>query len=128
MGKYYVDMDDLANEVLIDAGDPKRQARLDKNQQTQISNLTRHVRVLWNHIERLERALALSNKAGPAQTVVKLEAMNNIDLRCGTALLQLKRDGSIVLSGKDIRIVGAGDILAKASGNITLKGAKITQT
>jgi hypothetical protein len=105
MGQYQgIDMDDLDKENLysIQAGDF---AKADINQQRQIAHLTKHVRALWNHIERLERVVAIKD----GQVVVK----------SGDASIVLKRDGSILIKGKDIAI--------EAWGKITMKGSKIQE-
>jgi type VI secretion system secreted protein VgrG len=39
----------------------------------------------------------------------------------------MKKDGSILLKGKDIKIQGSGKIFAKADGDMVLKGSsKVT--
>lgn len=57
--------------------------------------------------------------------VVKAE--DTITFVCGSANFQMKKDGTIVLEGKDISINGKGKIVIKASGDITMKGSKINQ-
>jgi len=39
----------------------------------------------------------------------------------------MKKDGTIMIKGKDITVDGSGEITAKASKNITMKGQKILQ-
>jgi len=39
----------------------------------------------------------------------------------------MKKDGSIVIKGKDITLDGSGKVTAKASGDVVLKGSKIQQ-
>ena len=48
-----IDMDDLNREVMIDLK-LGNDFRADVNQQKQIAHLTKHVRVLWHHVQRLE--------------------------------------------------------------------------
>ena len=43
------------------------------------------------------------------------------------ASITLKKDGSVIIKGKDITIDSSGKINAKASGDLVLKGAKIAQ-
>jgi len=43
------------------------------------------------------------------------------------AVLAIKSDGSVVLSGRDIEIKASGKATIKAGGNIVLKGMKIVQ-
>lgn len=45
----------------------------------------------------------------------------------GAASLTMKKDGTIVLKGKDITIDASGKINAKASGDLVMKGNKILQ-
>ncbi|WP_294221606.1 type VI secretion system Vgr family protein [uncultured Shimia sp.] len=56
---------------------------------------------------------------------ISIKAGDEITLTCGKAKFQLKKDGTIVLEGKDISLKGSGKIVGKASGNMTLKGSKI---
>jgi len=58
---------------------------------------------------------------------LKIEAGDEVVITCGDASITLKKDGTIILKGKDISLDGSGDINEKASGNITLKGSKINQ-
>lgn len=39
----------------------------------------------------------------------------------------MKKNGEIVIKGKDVSINASGKINAKASGDMSLKGSKITQ-
>jgi type VI secretion system secreted protein VgrG len=52
---------------------------------------------------------------------------DEITLKTGDAVLQMKKDGTIVIKGKDISIKGTGKIAAEADGNMTLKGQTIKQ-
>jgi type VI secretion system secreted protein VgrG len=56
-----------------------------------------------------------------------INAGDQISLTTGKASIIMKKDGTIVISGKDITITGSGQINAKASKNIVLKGKKILQ-
>ena len=60
------------------------------------------------------------------QSIV-IEAADSITLRCGSAVLVMKKDGTITLDGKDIAAKGSGKINLRASGDITMKGSKINQ-
>ncbi|MEM9496459.1 MAG: type VI secretion system tip protein TssI/VgrG [Pseudomonadota bacterium] len=55
------------------------------------------------------------------------EVADAITLKCGSASIMLKKDGTIQIEGKDITLKGSGDIAAKASGKINMKGSKINQ-
>jgi type VI secretion system secreted protein VgrG len=54
-------------------------------------------------------------------------AADSISFTTGDASITLKKDGTITISGKDITITGSGEIVGKASKNMTLKGQKILQ-
>ncbi len=54
-------------------------------------------------------------------------AGEEITFRAGDATITLKKNGDIVLKGKNISIDGSGKIQLKASGNIQLKGAKVIE-
>lgn len=56
-----------------------------------------------------------------------IEAGDSITLKCGSATVVMRKDGTISIDGKDITVNGSGKINVKASGDITMKGAKINQ-
>ncbi len=56
-----------------------------------------------------------------------IDAGESIVLKCGSAAIAMKKDGTISIEGKDITIKGSGKIDVKASGEITMKGSKINQ-
>ncbi|RWK11121.1 type VI secretion system tip protein TssI/VgrG [Mesorhizobium sp.] len=56
-----------------------------------------------------------------------LEAGDSIALKCGSAAITMKKDGTITIEGKDITIKGSGKINVKASSDITMKGSEIKQ-
>ncbi len=58
---------------------------------------------------------------------ITITAGDQITIMVGKASIILKKDGTIQISGKDISINGSGEIDAKASKNITMKGQKILQ-
>jgi type VI secretion system secreted protein VgrG len=45
----------------------------------------------------------------------------------GKASITMKKDGTIVIQGKDITVKGSGEIVATASKDMTLKAKKILQ-
>jgi len=59
--------------------------------------------------------------------VLLITAGESITLRTGSASISMKKDGTIVIEGKDITIVGSGEIVGKATKTMTLKGKKILQ-
>ncbi|RWP28894.1 type VI secretion system tip protein TssI/VgrG [Mesorhizobium sp.] len=56
-----------------------------------------------------------------------IEAGDAIALKCGSASILMKKDGTITIEGKDISIKGSGKINIKASSDITMKGSEIKQ-
>ncbi len=56
-----------------------------------------------------------------------LSAGDSITLTTGSASITMKKDGTIVISGKNITIDGSGAIDIKASRNVVIKGQKILQ-
>ena len=56
-----------------------------------------------------------------------LEAKDSITLKCGSALIVMKKDGTITIKGKDVSIDASGKISGSASGDIKFKGSKIHQ-
>jgi type VI secretion system secreted protein VgrG len=69
-----------------------------------------------------DAAQDVSFKAGKNFVV---EAGDSITLTCGSASISMKKDGTIVIKGKDITVNGSGKISVKASSDITMKGSKI---
>ncbi len=65
-----------------------------------------------------------------ALTVAKklsIDAGEEINIVTGSASINMKKDGTITIKGKDITIDGSGEIVVKASKNMTMKGQKILQ-
>ncbi|SDH22182.1 type VI secretion system secreted protein VgrG [Pseudomonas flavescens] len=56
-----------------------------------------------------------------------LKAGDSITLQTGAASITMKKDGTIVIRGKNISIDGSGAINVKAARNIVMKGQKILQ-
>jgi type VI secretion system secreted protein VgrG len=56
-----------------------------------------------------------------------IDAGDQIVLKSGKGSITIKKDGSITIKGKDIKIDASGKINAKASSDIKLKGSKIAQ-
>jgi type VI secretion system secreted protein VgrG len=56
-----------------------------------------------------------------------VDAGDSITIKTGSASISMKKDGTIVIKGKDITIEGSGKINAKASSDIIMKGSKILQ-
>ena len=58
---------------------------------------------------------------------LSITAGDEITLTTGKASITMKKDGTIVIKGKDLKIEGSGKIDVKASKNVTMKGQKILQ-
>lgn len=56
-----------------------------------------------------------------------IDAGESIVIKTGSASISMKKDGTIVIKGKDITMDGSGKINIKASGDIVMKGTKILQ-
>lgn len=80
----------------------------------------------------LSVAAASSTSVGEDMSVsvgktLSITAADEISLVCGKAKIIMKKDGTILIDGKDITQKASGKIDHKASGDITQKGAKIKQ-
>jgi type VI secretion system secreted protein VgrG len=56
-----------------------------------------------------------------------LTAGDSIELKAGDASIVLKKDGTITIKGKDIKLSGSGKITVKADSDVVMKGSKISQ-
>ena len=56
-----------------------------------------------------------------------INAADSISLTTGSASIVMKKDGTIVIKGKNITIEGSGKISVKASSDVVMKGSKILQ-
>ncbi|WP_027143736.1 type VI secretion system tip protein VgrG [Mesorhizobium sp. WSM3626] len=54
-----------------------------------------------------------------------IDAGDSISLTCGNASITMKKDGTILIKGKDITVSGSGKINIKASSDVTIKGSQI---
>jgi type VI secretion system secreted protein VgrG len=59
--------------------------------------------------------------------VLAVTAGDQISFTTGKASIVMKKDGTILISGKDITITGSGKITGKATKDMVLKGKKILQ-
>ncbi len=59
--------------------------------------------------------------------VLAINAGDEISLTTGDANITMKKDGTIVIQGKDITIKGSGEINVKAAKNVVVKGKKILE-
>jgi type VI secretion system secreted protein VgrG len=56
-----------------------------------------------------------------------IDAGDSVVIKTGKATITMKRDGDIIISGKDIILKGSGEIKGQASKNVTIKGKKVLQ-
>jgi type VI secretion system secreted protein VgrG len=54
-----------------------------------------------------------------------MQAGDEIVLKTGSASITMKKNGDIVIKGKNITLQASGKITGKASSNVVLKGAKV---
>ncbi|KPF67799.1 type VI secretion protein ImpA [beta proteobacterium AAP99] len=54
-----------------------------------------------------------------------INAGDAITIQTGSAKIEMKKDGTIKISGKDITIDGSGKINVKASSDVVIKGSKV---
>jgi type VI secretion system secreted protein VgrG len=60
-----------------------------------------------------------------AQRDMQIDAGEAITIKTGDASLTMKKDGTIILKGKNISVTGSGAINVKADGDVVLKGNKV---
>jgi type VI secretion system secreted protein VgrG len=56
-----------------------------------------------------------------------ITAGDTIVLKCGSASISMKKNGDIVISGKNLTMKASSKVNVKASSNVIIKGAKILQ-
>ena len=56
-----------------------------------------------------------------------INAGDSVLIKTGSASISMKKDGTIVIKGKDITVDGSGKINIKADSDIVMKGSKILQ-
>lgn len=82
-------------------------------QDKQLAHHKKHIQVLWNHIERLEEVISIQG--------------GQVTIKNGDASVVLKKDGTIMIKGRNISVEGNGRIDIKSGGDLVMKGAKILQ-
>ncbi len=83
-----------------------------------------------NYTEKIDKSKKEEVKEDYAAEIGKhlsFSAGEQIVLKTGDASITMKKDGTIEIKGKDIKIDGSGKIVAKASSDMVLKGSKIAQ-
>ena len=71
--------------------------------------------------------IGYTQKISRLEKKVTIEASDEIVLTTGSSSITMKKDGSIIISGKDITISGSDKVDFKASKDIIMKGKKILQ-
>lgn len=56
-----------------------------------------------------------------------IDAGDEVTLTAGSASITLRRDGTVIIKGKDIVIDAAGDASIRAAGDVILKGRKVVE-
>jgi type VI secretion system secreted protein VgrG len=56
-----------------------------------------------------------------------ISAGDAVTIKTGSASIEMKKDGTITIKGKDITVEGSGKISVKASKDVVIKGSKILQ-
>jgi type VI secretion system secreted protein VgrG len=73
-----------------------------------------------------DELLEVGGKMGVAVgKTLTVEVKDEITLKCGSAQIVMKKDGTIAIEGKDINVKGSGKINFKADSDINAKGSKI---
>ena len=54
-----------------------------------------------------------------------IDAGDSVTIKTGSASITMKKDGTIVIKGKDITVNGSGKINMKASSDVVIKGSKV---
>ena len=108
-----------------------------KGKRTEHVTLDEEVTVKANRTVDVGKAEKLIVGAGRTQnitgddqvTVTKklhFDAGDEIVIKTGDASITMKKDGTIILKGKDVSITASGKINANASGDVTIKGSKVS--
>lgn len=109
--------------------------KIGANQNTQISGNqsisvigSRSEAVKGDHQEKVEgvrKTNVVGNDELKVDKTLAVVAADEIAFKSGDASITLKKDGTIVIQGKDITVKGSGKIVAKADGDAILKGQNV---
>ena len=58
---------------------------------------------------------------------LRFRAADSLELVCGGASILMKKDGTIVIKGKDVLIDASGKVNVKSSADLVIKGSKVLQ-
>jgi type VI secretion system secreted protein VgrG len=56
-----------------------------------------------------------------------IDAGDQITIQTGSASITMKKDGTITIKGKDVKVEGSGKVNVKASSDVVIKGSKVSQ-
>ena len=62
-----------------------------------------------------------------ARKHIAVGAGEEISIKTGSASITTKKDGDVAIKGKDVNIEASGKMIAKAAGEMVVKGSKISQ-
>lgn len=93
---------------------------IDRTQMELTLKLRQHIRALWRHVQRLEHVIAANQ--------------DELVLKVGAAKVSMKKDGTVSIEGKDIKIRATGRlevngqrVTVKGTSTLDLRGARITE-
>lgn len=69
--------------------------------------------------------IGYSQKIKTIERKVTIEASDEIVIKTGSSSILMKKDGTIMINGKDISINGSEAVTVKESGDVIIKGKKI---
>ncbi len=78
-------------------------------------------------VQRDDRETVLGQKSVSVGRKLTLQVGDEFEIVVGQARLQMKKDGTIVISGRDLVIDASGAVNIKASRDVVLKGKKIIE-
>jgi type VI secretion system secreted protein VgrG len=123
------------NETITITGN--RTLKVDKNQSIDITKnetktvgenldetITKNAKLKVDENRETEIAKKDTLKIGK-EWMVNVE--DKLCIKCGDSSITLKKDGTIEIKGKDIKVTGSGKINIKASSDLVLKGSKIAE-
>lgn len=84
--------------------------------------------VLWESLEAIAQHMT-ANRSSLTINAKTLDVggADQVTIRSGGGTIQIKKDGTITIKGKDISIQGSGKVDVKSSKDMVMKGAKILQ-
>lgn len=87
---------------------------LEMSRDVEVQRLKQVLHVLWKEVERLEHSVSVT--------------ANEIALKCGDASIVLKKDGTVLIKGREVTIEGSGNVAIKGRGRVMLDGNRVAQS